>query len=80
MTPPLKVKRSKAQKDQLNLVRNGQPHVAPALKSVSEPDSELHAVQLACASTTEKLVKTQHEVHHKDMHSSLSQQEAGLEF
>jgi len=59
MTPPLKVKWSKAQKDQLNLVRNGQPHVAPALKSVSEPDSELHAVQLACASTTEKLVKTQ---------------------
>jgi hypothetical protein len=59
MTPPLKVKRSKAQKDQLNLVRNGQPHVAPALKSVSKPDSELHAVQLACASTTEKLVKTQ---------------------
>ena len=53
MTPPLKVKWSKAQKVQLNSVRHGQLHAVPALK----PVSELQITQVALSSAEEQLVK-----------------------
>ena len=63
MTQPLKVKRSKAQKEQLNSVRHGQLHAVPVSKPVSEPVSELQVTQVALSSTEEQLVKTLDQLH-----------------
>jgi hypothetical protein len=63
MTRPLKVKRSKAQKEQLNSVRHGQLHAVPVSKPVSEPVSELQVTQVALSSTEEQLVKTLDQLH-----------------
>ena len=55
MTKALKTGRSKAQKDQLNLVRHGQSQVELVSKPVSEPVSELQVINDKLSKPTDQL-------------------------
>lgn len=55
MTKALKTTRSKAQKDQLNLVRHGQSQVELVSKPASEPVSELQVINDKLSKTTDQL-------------------------
>jgi hypothetical protein len=55
MTQALKTRRSKAQKEQLNLVRHGQSQIELVSKPVSEPVSELQVINGKLSKTTDQL-------------------------